>query len=348
MQVGNTFPNFIDLKQTIGFLVHENVTNIGDEGLIYPTFILNFRFLNPFLESKIALEIIPYMTIVLFAWMIFNFSAKLDGLQNFSLTLIVISPPFLLLIDRQNIDCLLILLVYLSATLYDKTNLKSIVAIILIMLATLIKIYAIVILFFILVSNKKFSIKFFSLASLLFVIFMILPDLASIQRLQVTDMAGSAGLPVLMAHLSGAAVAGYYLSLTFLLFAILLISLQFYYKESIKVTWALSDRRFIFVIFGSLILIETLIFSTNYLYRMSYILFLIPLVGSLPTKSFANTSFLFFVLGIYLSPRSTGLLMNLFLFPFLIHLILFVIKQSSFQQFKIDFAGKNMPNKTNN
>lgn len=348
MQVGNTFPNFIDLKQTTGFLLDKNVTNIGDEGLIYPTFILNFRFLNPFLESEFALEIISFVTIILFALMIYKFSHKLSGLQNFSLALVVISPPFLLLIDRQNIDCLLMLLVYLGASIYEKSNIKSVFTIGLISLAALIKIYPIVILVYIFISNKKSLIRFFSFISLMFVIFMIYPDLASIQSFQINDMAGSAGLPVLMSHLAGYSVAGFYLSQPLLLLIVLLVAIQMYYKDSTILSWVPSDRKLIFVIFGSLILIGTLLSSTNYLYRLSYVLFLIPLIGRFPPRSFANISFLFFLFGIYLSPRSTGLLMNLFLFPFLIQLTLFVIKQSNFRFFKFDFTGNNMPNKSNN
>jgi hypothetical protein len=348
MQVGNTFPNFIDLKQTIGFLINENVKNIGDNGLIYPTFILNFRFLNPFLESNFALGIIACTTIMLFAWMILDFSLKLSGAQNAGLTLLVVSPPFLLLLDRQNVDCLLILLLYKSASIYGKSDLKSTFAIVLIMLASLIKIYPIIILGFIFITCRETLIKVFSLLAMLVATFLIYPDLSSIQLFQITDMAGSAGLPVLMAHLAGSMSAGFYLSQSFFLFCILLMLIQFYSKDSTNVDWALSERRSIFVIFGSLILVETLILSTNYIYRLSYILFLIPLIGSLPKKSFSYISFLFFILSIYLSPRSTGLLMNLFLFPFLILLLLFVLKTMNPLSFKTDFHRSYMPNKTNN
>jgi hypothetical protein len=348
LQVGNTFPNFIDLKQTVGFLIHNNVKNIGDEGLIYPRFILKLRIFNHFLQSSFAINTIAFETIVLFAWMIFDFSKKLSPIQIIGLTLLVVSPPFLLLIDRQNIDCLLILLIYVSASIYRKTDLKSIITIILIMLASLIKIYPIIILGYIFVTNKKIAIKLFSFMAMIITFSLIYPDLAPIQSFQVTDIAGSVGLPVLMAHLAGASSSGFFFSRTFILFLILMIFIQFNSSSLKRIDLIIDDRRAIFVIFGSLILIETLMVSTNYLYRMSYILFLIPMIGNFPKKSFHEISFLFFLLSIYLSPRSTGILMNLFLFPFLIFLISFIFNVIKSQAFNFEFHGNYMPNKTNN
>jgi hypothetical protein len=348
MQVGNTFPNFIDLKQTIGFLINSNVKNIGDEGLIYPTFILKLRFLNPFIESNFASTIIAYLTIISFAWMIFDFSRKLSSIQNLALSLLVISPPFLLLIDRQNIDCLLILLVYVSASIFGKSDSKSIFAIILITMASLIKIYPAIGLGYIVLTDRRIIIRMISLISLVVAIIVIYPDLISIQRFQVTDIAGSAGLPVLMAHLAGTTSAGFFISQSFILLCILLSFILIYSKNSIKFIIVKDNQNLMLVIFGSLILIETLMLSTNYLYRMSYILFLIPLIGGIPKRSFFNVSFLFFILGIYLSPRSTGLLINLFLFPFLILMIIFLFKIIVDQTLKINFGRENMPDKTNN
>jgi len=347
LQVGNTFPNFIDLKQTVGFLIHNNVKNIGDEGLIYPRFILKLRIFNHFLQSSFAINTISFATIVLFSWMIFDFSKKLSPIQIIGLTLLVVSPPFLLLIDRQNIDCLLILLIYVSASIYGKADLKSIIAIILIMLASLIKIYPIIILGYILVTNKKIAIRLFSFIALAITFSLIYPDLAPIQSFQVTDIAGSAGLPVLMAHLAGAPSSGFFFSTTFILFLVLMILIQLYSSSLKRIDLIIDDQKAIFVIFGSLILIETLMVSTNYLYRMSYILFLIPMIGNFPKKSFHEISFLFFLLSIYLSPRSTGILMNLFLFPFLIFLISFIFNDIKSRTFNFEFHGNYMSNKTN-
>ena len=151
-----------------------------------------------------------------------------------------------------------------------------------------------------------------------------------------------------MAHLAGSSAAGFNVSLTFILFVISLILAVLYFHDSIRVSIDSSDQKLVFLVFGSLILIETLMLSTNYLYRMSYIFFLVPMIGILPRKSFVNISFLFFMFSIYLSPRSTGLLFNLFLYPFLIYLILFVIKQGNFETVKVHFAKINMPNKPNN
>jgi hypothetical protein len=345
LQVGNTFPNFIDLRQTIGFLLDTEIDQIGEQGLIYPRIILELRFLNSFLDSQYSVLIISIISILLVGVLLWDFAQRLNIEQNILLSLIVISPPFLLLIDRQNIDIFILLTLYTAARIYGRSESLSITAIFLVAVASLMKIYPILIICYLIVAKSSKKIKF--VTSIVFIICLnfILPDLSEIQKFQVTDIAGSAGVPVLMAHLSGATKSGIFLSLAFVILIVgsVLLIKQFRCYDIFK--QLRDDHNFSLTIFGSIVMTTALLFSTNYLYRYVFALFLIPFFGKFNMNSFFNISFIFFILGMYLSPRSTGLLFNLYMFPFVLVLFFGLFQLLLFNI----FARQNkMPRKTNN
>lgn len=344
LQVGNTFPNFIDLKQTIGFLLNPEVRQIGDLGLIYPRIILELRFLNAFIDLQYSVLIISITSILFVGAIIWDFAQRLTLEQNILLSLIVISPPFLLLIDRQNIDIFILITLYIAARIYGKSDSLSISAIFLVGVAALMKIYPVLIICYLIVAKSSKKIKLVAFVVFIICLFIIIPDLKEIQKFQVTDIAGSAGIPVLMAHLTGATKSG--VSISFLFIILILGSVflikQFRYLDVYKELR--DDHHFLLVIFGSIVMTTALLFSTNYPYRYAFVLFLIPFFGKFSKSSFFNISFLFFLLGMYLSPRSTGLLFNLYMFPFVLVLLfgLFHILL-----FNISSRQNNMTNKAN-
>jgi len=67
LQVSNKFPNFIDLRQTLGFITNENISKIGDGGLIYPTIILKLRILNHFFILDYTVLFIAFISTILLA-----------------------------------------------------------------------------------------------------------------------------------------------------------------------------------------------------------------------------------------------------------------------------------------
>jgi hypothetical protein len=345
LQVGNTFPNFIDLRQTIGFLLNTEVNQIGDLGLIYPRVILKLRFLNSFVDSQYSVFFISIASILLIGALVWDFSKRLTFNQNILLSLIVISPPFLLLIDRQNIDIFILIILYIAARIYGKSDFFSITAIFLVAVASLMKIYPILIICYFVIAESSKKIKIVAFVLFIVCLNFIIPDLSEIQKFQVTDIAGSAGVPVLMAHLSGLAKSGISLSLFFVILIIGSVFLVNRFRCYGIFKAISSDHNFLLVVFGSVVMTTTLLFSTNYLYRYVFVIFLIPFFGKFSENSFFNTSFLFFFLGMYLSPRSTGLLFNLYMFPFVLILLFGLFQLLLFNIFP---RQKNVPNETNN
>jgi hypothetical protein len=345
LQVGNTFPNFIDLKQTIGFLLNSEINQIGDQGLIYPKIILELRFLNSFIDSRHAALLISFASILLVAAMIWDFAHRLTLEQNFFLSLLVISPPFLLLIDRQNIDIFILVTLYLAARIYGKSEAFSIVAIFLVAVTALMKIYPIMIIFYFIIFGSSKKVKGVALGLFTICLSIILPDLSAIQRFQVTDMAGSAGVPVLMAHLYGGTKSGFVLSLAFLFLMVGSFILIKHFRSRSIFQAILDDCNFLLVVFGSVVLTTTLLTSTNYLYRYVFLIFIVPFFGKFKKDSLFNVAFIFLFLGMYLSPRSTGVLFNIYMFPFVL-VLLFGLFQ--FLLFNITSRKNNMSKKTNN
>ena len=135
LQVSNKFPNFIDLRQTLGFITNEKISKIGDEGLIYPTIILKLRVLDNFFMLDYSVLLIAFISTVLLAWIIFDISKNFSRLQLFILSIIIVSPPFLLLVDRQNIDLIILILLYFSAKILNKNLICKVLGLLFIFIA---------------------------------------------------------------------------------------------------------------------------------------------------------------------------------------------------------------------
>jgi hypothetical protein len=202
----------------------------------------------------------------------------------------VISPPFLLLIDRQNIDVFILITLYIAARIYGKSESLSITAIFLIAVATLMKIYPILIICYLIVAKSPKKIKLIAFIVFVICLNIIIPDLSEIQKFQITEIAGSAGIPVLMAHLSGMTKSGIFISFFFVILilgSVFLIK-QFRCHDIFKEL--LDDHNFLLIIFGSIVMTTTLLFATNYPYRYVFVLFLIPFFGNFSKSSLFNIS----------------------------------------------------------
>jgi len=327
LQVSNKFPNFIDLRQTLGFITNEKISKIGDEGLIYPTIILKLRLLKRFFELDYSVLLIAFMSTVLLAWVIFDISKNFSRLQIFISSIIVVSPPFLLLVDRQNIDLLILVLLYFSAKILNKNLICNVLGLLFVLIASALKIYPFFILVYLFVNNIHRRIKYviFSLIILFFI--FIGPDLFNIYKFGVKDMAGTIGMPVLMSHFKGLSVSQISFSFTFLVFVLAQLICTYWLFKPKELLGRLSDSEKTLFFYGIVIFLGTMLISTNYLYRLVFLIFFLPIVMKLSVSPFLNISGWFLILASYLSPRSTGLLFNLYLFPFIMVVIFTIIDE---------------------
>ena len=327
LQVSNKFPNFIDLRQTLGFITNENISKIGDEGLIYPTIILKLRFLKPFFMLDYSVLLIAFISTLLLTWIIFDISKNFSRLQIFILSIIVVSPPFLLLVDRQNIDLLILILLYLSAKILNKNLICNVLGLLFIFIASALKIYPFFILVYLFVNNIHRRIKYVIVLLIILFLIFIGPDLFNIYKFGVKDMAGTIGMPVLMSHFKGLTGSQISFSFTFLVFMLAQLICTYWLFKPKELLGRLSDSEKTLFFYGIIIFLGTMMISTNYLYRLVFLIFFLPIAMRFNVSSFLNISGWFLILGLYLSPRSTGLLFNLYLFPFITVGIFIIINE---------------------
>lgn len=317
LQVSNKFPNFIDLRQTLGFITNEKISKIGDEGLIYPTIILKLRVLDNFFMFDYSVLLIAFISTVLLAWIIFDISKNFSRLQLFILSIIIVSPPFLLLVDRQNIDLIILILLYFSAKILNKNLLCNVLGLFFIFIAAALKIYPFFILIYLFLINLNRRIKYIIGSLITLFLIFIGPDLLQIYTFGVKDMAGTIGIPVLMSHFKGLASSQLSLSLTFLIFILAQLFFTYWLFKPKEVLGRLTDSEKTMFFYGLVVFMGTMVISTNYLYRLVFLIFFLPIVMKFNVSPFLKISGWFLILGSYLSPRSTGLLFNLYLFPFI-------------------------------
>ena len=327
LQVSNKFPNFIDLRQTLGFITNEKISKIGDEGLIYPTIILKLRFLKHFFILDYSVLLIAFISTIILTWIIFDISKNFSRLQLLILSTIVISPPFLLLVDRQNIDLLVLILLYISAKILAKNLTGTVLGLLFIFIASVLKIYPIFILIYVFFNNSNKHIRYLIISLFSFFLIFVGPDLFNIYKFGVKDMAGTIGIPVLISHFKGLTSSHVAFSVTFLIFiSAQLISTYWLFKPK-EALGRLSVFEKTLFFYGLIIFLSTMVISTNYLYRLVFLIFFLPIVMRFNVSPFLNISGWFLILGSYLSPRSTGLLFNLYLFPFITVSIFIIINE---------------------
>ena len=334
LQVSNKFPNFIDLRQTLGFITNEKISKIGDEGLIYPTIILKLRFLKRFFELDYSVLLIAFMSTVLLAWVIFDISKNFSRLQIFISSIIVVSPPFLLLVDRQNIDLIILICLYFSAKIYNKNFVYKILSLLFIFISATLKIYPFAIFIYLFIYNSDKRTKL--CISPLIILFLILvgPDLIDIYKFGVKDMAGTVGIPVLMSHFNGLIESHPSFSLAFFVFFLAQFLCTYLLLKPKNLLNQIGDSEKTLFFFGLVVFVVTMFFSTNYIYRLVFLIFFLPLLMGLRISPYLNISAWFLIFGLFLSPRSTGFLFNLYLFPFVTACILIIITNSKSRALK--------------
>ena len=316
-------PIFADLNTILTGIGCDSINHVGDKITCdttnsvlwnYPTALLKLRIFN--IDSKITF-LLGSLIAVIFIFVLVLFR-DLTRIQKVFLALLAFSPPLLLVINRGNFDLLILISLVFAGYLLNR-NLKYSLELsyLLILFAGTLKFYAIFALPLILLFNKKIQNYFyFVIISFVFAL-MNIRDLWHLNGFVGRDMSGSFGLPVLISHLNGDADSDLRLFSIGALLVLIIFSYYFhYFKKKIDVITFDNYNNYIFIIL-SFTFFMTWLLTSNYYYRFVLLIFVIPFYfhkKSTPTENYIGlTCFISF----YLSYRTFGFLMNIFLIPML-------------------------------
>jgi hypothetical protein len=187
----------------------------------------------------------------------------------------------------------------------------------LILFAASLKFYALfvlpLLLFF---SSARRNYFYFFISSVGFLYFN-LPDLRNLNQFIGRDMSGSFGLPVLISHLNGDTESN--LNVFSFGSAIVLTLAGFYFNFFKKRFYRVkisnyNDHVFLLLSFSFAI---TWLLASNYYYRLVLLIFVIPFYFHKQSTSLENYIGLTSFISFYLSFRTFGFIMNIFLIPML-------------------------------
>ena len=332
-RVSATSPNWIDMHLTISLLQNAKVLKIGDEGYIYPSVLLYLRRFIVNFSIEHATIFFALLSLILLNLAIYKYSGTLGTFGRLTLSFLLATPPILLLTDRGNVDILVFAFIVLSALNFHKPGVISkIYVYLLIVISTLLKFYPIIVFFVYLTRNrgKKWA-RFSPLIPMLLVALLIFKDLLPYSKYQIRDMSGSFGITVLMTHFTGGSKAEFSI---IPLFAITILCFIFFSKLK-EITSKVDTSKSLPIFFvGNSLYIVAYILSANYYYRLWILLLVIPTLVNCLGKGDLSIFLVPAVLSLFLSPRTTGFLMNLFQLPLLILLIFLMFKEvdSSFRK----------------
>lgn len=285
--VGHLRPNFIDLRGTLAAI--NKVKYVGEGYQIdcaiepcigwrwtYGSSILKLNRFGIFSESRTYL--FALFLIIIFLWTVFLLS---NSIRNSIVFLLLIpTGTILLIIERMNIDILLLPLIYYLATLVKRRNFHLILAPLIIFLAASVKYYPLVLIFPLIIITKSIKIRIYYMFILLFGILYIIPELklAGIENFNY-GYSATYGLKNLIGLVNGSNHPQLVLSILTLIGAIMFLYIsQISYKNFNFV--AVSDLQgkinTSLYWYGFTILISSWLVNSNYPYRLVCVLTMIP------------------------------------------------------------------------
>jgi len=325
-------PIFADLNTILTGIGCQSVKHIGDKIICdtkndviwnYPTVLLKLRIFD--IDSKITF-ILGFLIATFFLFVLFLFR-DLTKIQKMFLTLLAFSPPLLLSINRGNFDLLILICLVIAGYSLNR-NLKYSLELsyLLILFASTLKFYAIFALPLLLLFNRKILNYFYFIFITIVFILANMRDLWNLNSFVGRDMSGSFGLPVLISHINGDADSDLRLFSVGALLVLIIFSYYFnYFKEKFNTINLDNYNDYIFLVL-SFVFLMTWLLASNYYYRFDLLIFVIPFYfhkKSTPNENYIGlTCFISF----YLSYRTFGFLMNIFLIPMLAFNILILYK----------------------
>jgi hypothetical protein len=316
-------PIFADLRTILVGIGCDTVNSVGDPITCdkvsetiwnYPTILLQLRILKLTESSTFWIGLAFIFIYILVILRVSN-----QNLQNVFLIILLFSPPMLLVINRGNFDLLISSCLIMSGILLNKNKKFSLeLSYLLCTIAAILKFYAIVAVIILLLSKvSRKNLIYFALSVSAFILISY-SDLLELSKYVGKDMSGSLGLPVLLSHINGDKFAELnILSLGGLVFSIFCL----YYYNLIVKTIPTSNikiyQNYVFILL-SFTFTCTWIFTSNYYYRLSLLVLVIPyFFHKLATKMEMLIGICAFV-SLYLSQRSLGIFFNILVLPLII------------------------------
>lgn len=342
------YPNFADLRTTLLGISCSEVNRIGDyiscgnrgNSWTYPSILLNLRELEINLN---AVTLIMSTTLISITLILFILTRHMDFGHFILLVFLLNLPPFLIVIERGNLDLLIfvsILGVILLLNNYSTSKWAFILCAFLISIAALLKFYPLIgiapLVYLSLRNIKQFGrstiIIVMTLGLVAFLI--VLPDLSRLGQYEVADLSGSIGLANLIALASGLDSTKTIDAFSSLLLLILIIFIfhkklwaetTFYSYLNIKIRTQL--------LLTSLIATAPWVTTTNYYYRLillwPLIYCLLKLAGqtSLDLTAITRTVLFPTILSCILVFRTFAIVQNICLIPIYLLAVFFVARE---------------------
>ena len=268
-------------------------------------------------------EFIFFISILFLLVSIFKF-VKIDNLNKFLLLfLIIISPYFLYAYQRLNVDLIILPVVFfISFNLEKKGLLKKTLKYFGIVFISILKIYPGILYLFFLREKKFYQLFFYILTAVLILLFLFKHHSEILVMLGNKEMAGLPGYGsfsgnnffYFLSNLFGMNVSPF--STIFLFFNLIIVVTTLIFIRENKISKLnLDTNKINFFISGFLILIFCFVVGYNIIYRLIFILLLIPLLIDnefVKLKKNKILSFMFIVC-FFLKAHTITLFLNLFI-----------------------------------
>lgn len=279
--IGHLYPNFGDLRGLFSGI--SNVAHVGEqipclkEECVPTTWVYGRVLLSlpSFHLSSVSVILISlFLTVLLISQM----KGLIEKDKSWKLSLFIATPPFVLLIERQNIEILIVLLAVWAAKWYQKE--KYLLSIFAIAIGSLIKFYPIVLLIFFIVKSVPLLTRILALCVFATVTIFIIPDISALEGRATPGLAATFGLRNVLPWIDfplglGQVHLESWLRLIFLALSMFLISALSF---GLTIGNIGSNSRISLLVFSfcSTISIFSWAANSNYAYRA--IFFIIPLL----------------------------------------------------------------------
>jgi hypothetical protein len=309
--IGHLNPNFGDLRGVMSGI--SNVTKVGEQipcfrGECVPTTWIYGRgllLLPEFRATDAFIILISLIFTFLLIKLLLSVSAE-NGRTK--IVLLLISPPIVLLFERQNIEILLSIVLISSAYLYSRKRTK--LSFTLISICTTVKFFPIILLPLFTLKIQRLRLRITYAALTLAVFLWILPDLIFLSGKVTPGLSGTYGLrnlfPWLTSKENTGATALYSLVCLMVWILTFVFVMLFFFCRTIKHSSIIKDFHLIIFCFSALIFVSTWFLNSNYAYRMIFLaislLTLDKVTGDSQLTTLAFIGYLFFA-----SPLSTSL-----------------------------------------
>jgi hypothetical protein len=339
--IGHLYPNFGDLRGLFSGI--SNVRQVGEripcyEGECVPTTWIYGRILLSLPAFHASDLLIIAMSLLLTILVISQVNGLIEKENRWQLSLVIATPPFVLLIERQNIEILIALLTIWAAVCYQQE--KYLLSIIAISIGTLIKFYPIILSVFFLAKYVPLLTRLQALCVFTIVTIFIIPDISVLQGRATPGLAATFGLRNVLPWLdypfgSGRMELNSWISLIFLVLSIFFTSLISYRAANVHIS-TFSNKSILVFIFSSTVAIFAWLANSNYAYRAIFFIIPMLLLGQITNNTYVKAiSWAFYMFSVFLS-TSFALQRNL-AFAFLASILIGI----NFSIASRELSGKN-------